>query len=60
MATTSFDKKFVVCEKEAIIRVYADLKHPSEVDDSIRNRDINVSGSKGLSLLKRTLRSSNK
>ena len=58
MATASFDKNFVVTDKEAAKIFCSDMENPIKVDDSVRQRDIKASGSKGLSLLKRKLRRS--
>ena len=58
MATASFDKNFVVTDKEAVKIFCSDMENPIKVDDSVRQRDIKASGSKGLSLLKRKLRRS--
>ena len=55
MATASFDKNFVVTDKEAVKIFCSDMENPIKVDDSVRQRDIKASGSKGLSLLKRKL-----
>lgn len=58
MATASFDKNFVVTDREAVDVLCSDMNNPIRVDDSVRQRNIKASGIKGLSLLKRKLRHS--
>lgn len=56
MTAASFDKNFVVTDREAIKTFCSDMKNPIKVNDSVRQKDIKASGSNGLSLLKLKLR----
>ena len=53
MATTSFDKNFVVTDKNSIEKFKQDEINPIKV--FISNRDYNLDKSKGIELLKQQL-----
>lgn len=56
MATTSFDKSFVVTDQESIDRIYNDLAHPRLI--KVAKRDYKAEGAKGIKLLKQRLSNS--
>jgi len=56
MATTSFDKSFVVTDQESIDRIHHDLAHPRLI--KVTKRDYKAESAKGIKLLKRRLSSS--
>ncbi|EXJ11027.1 hypothetical protein [Nitrincola nitratireducens] len=53
MATTSFDKCFVVTDQESIERIYYDLAHPRLI--KVAKCDYKAESAKGLKLLKQRL-----
>jgi hypothetical protein len=55
MATVSFDKGFVVRDKESIDRIHYDLKHPRIV--RIKKRNYKAESKRGIRLLKQRLSS---
>lgn len=56
MATASFDKSFVVTEKESIDRIHQDLANPRQV--KVIKRDYKAEKERGLELLKQRLSNS--
>lgn len=56
MATASFDKGFVVKDKESIERIHYDLAHPHVVQ--ITKRDYKAESKRGIKLLKQRLSNS--
>ena len=58
MATASFDKSFVVKDKESIERIHHDLAHPRQVN--VIERDYKAESERGIKLLKQLLSSSEK
>ncbi len=53
MATTSFDKNFVVTDMESIKQLRADMKNPRKV--AIKKYDREAENKKGIQLLKQRL-----
>lgn len=56
MATTSFDKSFVVTDQESIDRLHHDLAHPRLV--KVNKRNYKAESAKGIKLLKQRLSNS--
>ena len=53
MATSSFDKNFVVKDSDAITRVHNQLNRKNII--TVNKKDIKADSSKGISLLKQSL-----
>lgn len=53
MATASFEKSFVVRDKQSIEQLHYDLEYPREVQ--IAKRDIKANSKRGIALLKQRL-----
>ncbi len=56
MATASFDKSFVVTDRESVERIRQDLTHPRQV--KIIERDYKAESARGIQLLKQRLSNS--
>lgn len=56
MATASFEKRFVVKDKESIDRIHQDLVNPRLV--RVKKRDYRAENARGIQLLKRQLSNS--
>ncbi len=56
MATASFEKSFVVTDRESIDRIHQDLTHPRQV--RIIKRDYKAESARGIQLLKQRLSNS--
>ena len=53
MATVSFEKSFVVKDKQLIEQLHYDLEHPRKVQ--IANRDLKADSKRGIALLRQRL-----
>lgn len=56
MATASFDKSFVVKDKQSIDRIKQDLANPRHI--KVNKRDYTVESKQGIALLKQRLSNS--
>lgn len=56
MATASFDKSFVVHDKQSIDRIHQDLANPRHI--KVKKRDYKAESKRGIQLLKQRLSNS--